>query len=174
VRQTIVEDRLLKPIKTELLTDEKLEALRRRVAQKVAAAPKPANPAPRIAQLRRQIENLTDAIATGALKASPALSARLTVAEEELDQLTAQAAKPASKVVDLRGRIMARFKTMAKRLEEYFARDPHRARAALREICGEIPVFPHEPGKFLVAKLGLSELFLRAAVGSEKFVVAGA
>jgi hypothetical protein len=29
-------------------------------------------------------------------------------------------------------------------------------------------------GKFLVAKLGLSELILKAAVGSEMFLVAGA
>jgi hypothetical protein len=57
--------------------------------------------------------------------------------------------------------------------EGYLDREPHRARAALREICGENPVFPHESGKYLAAKLGLSETFLRAAVGSEKFVVAG-
>jgi site-specific DNA recombinase len=174
VRQSIVESRLLAPIKTELLTPEKLEDLRRRVAQKAATAPKPVNPAPRIAELRRQIENLTEAIATGALKASPALADRLTVAEEELARLTAQVVKPAAKIVELPARIMARFKMMVERLEEYLARDPNRARAALREICGEIPVFPHESGKYLVAKLGLNELFLRAAVGSEKFVVAGA
>ena len=136
------------------------------MAQKVAAAPKVANPAPRMAELRRQIENLTDAIVKGALKVSPALAGRLTVAEEELAKLTDQAGAPALKIVDLPARIIARFKTMVGRLEEALARDPHRARAALRHICGEIQVFPHESGEFPVAKLGLSELFVKAAVGS--------
>jgi site-specific DNA recombinase len=173
VRQGIVESRLLVPIKTELLSPEKLEALRRRVAQKIAAAPKATDNAPRIAELKRQIENLAEAVATGALRASPALSGRLSTAEAELDRLTAQVVKPVPKIVDFPSRLMARFGKAIERLEDYLARDPHRARAAIREICGEIPVFPHESGKFLVAKLGLSEAFLRVAVGSEKFVVAG-
>jgi DNA invertase Pin-like site-specific DNA recombinase len=110
VRQSIVQSRLLAPIKNELLTPQKLDALRRRVAQKVAAAPKGANPA-RISELRREIQNLTDAIATGALKVSPALAGRLTVTEGELARLTALVAKPAAKIVDLPARIMARFHT---------------------------------------------------------------
>jgi site-specific DNA recombinase len=173
VRQGIVEARLLAPIKTDLLSPEKLDALRRRVAQKIAAAPKVTDNAPRIAELKRQIENLTEAVATGALRASPALAGRLSAAEAELDRLTSQVLKPVPKIVDFPSRLMARFGKAIDKLEEYLARDPHRARAALREICGEIPLFPHESGKFLVARLGLSETFLRAAVGSEKFVVAG-
>jgi len=35
-------------------------------------------------------------------------------------------------------------------------------------------VRPHESGKILVARLGLSEQLLMAATGFEKFVVAGA
>jgi site-specific DNA recombinase len=173
VRQETVEARLLRPIKEELLTPEKLEALRKRVDQKVATAPKAADSAPRIRELTQQIENLTDAMATGALRASPALAGRLTAAEAELDRLASQAAKPAVRIVDFPTRLMARFRKAIARLEEYLARDPHRARAALREICGEIPLFPHESGKFLVARLGLSETLLRAAVGSEMSVVAG-
>jgi hypothetical protein len=119
-------------------------------------------------------ENLTEAVATGALRASPALAGRLSATEAELDRLTAHAAKSVPIIVDFPSRLMARFGKAIEKLEDYLARDPHRARAALREICGEIPVFPHESGEYLVAKLGLSELFLRAAVGSEKFVVAGA
>jgi hypothetical protein len=116
---------------------------------------------------------LTEAVATGALRASPALAGRLTAAEAELDRLTTEASKPVPKIIDFPSRLMVRFRKAIDRLEEYLARDPHRARAALRAICGEIPLFPHESGKFLVAKLGLSEAILRAAVGSEKFVVAG-
>jgi len=140
VRQSIVESRLLGPIKDELLTSEKLEALRRRVAQKAATVPKAANPAQCIAELRRQIENLADAIATGGLKASPALVDRLTVAKEELARLVGQAAKPVAKIVDLPARIMARFRTMVEMLEVYLARDPHlRAqrceRSAVKSLC---------------------------------------
>jgi site-specific DNA recombinase len=174
VRQQIAELRLLEPIRNNLLSPEKLEELRRRVVQKVAAAPKTIDHAPRIGQLRDQIGNLADAMASGALKASPALAQRLTAAEAELGQLMAQAAKPTARIIDFPGRLTARFKKAVDKLDGYLARDPHRARAALREICGEIPVFPHESGKYLVAKLGLSEMFLRAAIGSEKFVVAGA
>ncbi len=174
VRQSIVESRLLAPIKTDLLSPEILEGIRKRVAQKIAAKPKAVDNAPRIGVLKGQIENLTDAIASGALKASPALAARLNAAEAELVQLMAQATKPTAKLIDIPARLTSRFEKLVDQLEEYLGRDPNRARAALREICGEIPVFPHESGDYLVAKLGLSETFLKAAVGSEKFVVAGA
>jgi len=174
VRQEIVESRLLEPIKVDLLSPEKLEDIKRRVAQKIAAKPKTADSGPRISQLRQQIGNLADAVASGALKVSPALAERPAAAEAELALLTAQAAKPACKVVDFPARLTQRYKKLVESLEQNLSRDPHRARAALREICGEIPVFPHESGKFLVAKLGLNQMLLRAAVGSKKFVVAGA
>jgi site-specific DNA recombinase len=103
VRQEIVELRLLAPIRTDLLTPEKLADLGRRVAQKQAAAPKAADHAPRN-ELRGQIENLTDAVASGALRASPALAARLTAAEAELERLTGQIAKPSARVIDFPGR----------------------------------------------------------------------
>jgi hypothetical protein len=119
-------------------------------------------------------EDTSRTLASGALKASPAQAERLAAAEAELGLLTAQAAKPAGKVVDFPTRLTQRFKELVDSLEQNLSRDPNRARAALREICGEIPVFPHESGKYLVAKLGLNETLLRAAVGSEKFVVAGA
>ena len=125
-------------------------------------------------ELKQEIDNLVGAMATGALRASPALAARLTAAEDELGRLVALAAKPALKVVDLSARLMVRFTKMLDRFEEYLARDPNRARAALRQVCGEIPLFPHESGKYLVARLGLSDVFLKAAVGSERFMVAGA
>jgi site-specific DNA recombinase len=173
VRQKVVEERLLAPIKADLLSPERLEALGRRVAQKVAAGPKAANTAPRISELRRQIENLAEAIANGALRASPALAERLAAGEAELGRLTAQAAKPTTRITDFPARLTARFNKAIDKLEEYLARDPNRARAALREVCGEISLFPHKSGEYLVAKLGLSETLLRAVVGSEKFVVAG-
>jgi hypothetical protein len=138
-----------------------------RVARKVAAAPKATDHTQRINELKRQIDNLTEAVATGALRASPALAGRLEGAEAELSRLTTQTTKPVARIVDFAARLTMQFNKAIEKLEGYVARDPHRARAALRHVCGEIPVFPHESGKFLVAKLGLSETFLRAAVGSE-------
>ena len=123
--------------------------------------------------LRQQIGNLVDAIASGALKASPALAERLSAAEDELGTLTAQTTRASGKIVDFPSSLATRFNKLVERLEEYLSREPDRARAALREICGEIHVFPHESGKYLVAKLGLSDMFLRAAVGSERSLVAG-
>ena len=173
VRKDILESRLVAPIKTELLSPERIADIDRRVSQKIAQQPKAPNSGPRMQELRTQIENLADAIAAGALKASPALAGRLAATEAELAHLAALAAKPQGKIVDFPARLAARFQKMVERLEEYLARDPNRARAALRGICGEIPVFPDKTGKFLIAKLGLSEMFLEAAVGSERSMVAG-
>jgi hypothetical protein len=74
----------------------------------VAAKPKVAAHAPRMAQLRDQIGNLTDAIASDGPKGSLALAGRLTAAETELATLTAEATKPAPKVVDFPARLTAR------------------------------------------------------------------
>jgi site-specific DNA recombinase len=174
VRKDLLESRLLVPIKTGLLTPERVAAIEQRVNQKHAKRPKIVDNLARIRELREQIGNMTEAIASGLLKASPAPSERLSGAEAELARLTAPAVKPTARILDFPARLAARFNKMVDKLEEYLAHDPNRARAALREIVGEIPVFPHESGKYLVAKLGLSELFLRAAVGSERSMVAGA
>jgi hypothetical protein len=54
----------------------------------------------RQAGLRADTENLTDAIAAGALKSSPAIASRLVKAERELTQLEATASAPkATKVL---------------------------------------------------------------------------
>ena len=39
--------------------------------------------------------------------------------------------------------------------------DPHRARAVIREICGEIAVKRDESGKFLIARIGLNSALLK-------------
>jgi site-specific DNA recombinase len=176
VRRDILESRLLVPIKKSLLTPERIAAIEQRVNQKHAKRPKIVDNSARIRELREQISNITDAIASGLLKPSHALGERLGGAEAELARLTAPAVKPTARILDFPARLKARFNKMVDKLEENLARDPNRARAALREIVGEIPVFPHESRKYLVAKLGLSEMFLRAAVGSdtERSMVAGA
>jgi len=68
VPQSLLEARLLEPIKHDLLSPELLADLERRVLQKQRGQARPIDPAPRITELRQQIENLTDAIASGALR----------------------------------------------------------------------------------------------------------
>jgi len=128
----------------------------------------------RMADLREQVADLTDAIATGALRASPALAARLADAEGELARLEADAARPKTKVIDFPGKLTARVRKAAENLMTYLRREPDRARAAAMEIAGEIPCAPDETGRFLVARVGLSETLLRAVGGSEILLVAGA
>lgn len=95
----VVQDRLLKRIKDDLLTDEVAEEVERRYARAIARRPKrPANDK-RIAELRTEVANLTDAIASGALRGSKALAGRLAAAESELERLAQESVH--SKVVKI-------------------------------------------------------------------------
>jgi site-specific DNA recombinase len=174
VRQTIVESRLLAPIKSDLLNPEMIAELRRRVTRKLAERPKAVDNGNRIGELRNQVANLTDAIASGLLRTSPAIADRLAAAETELSRLLAEAEQPKASVVDLPAQLMRRYRKLVADLENILGKEPARARAALRQICGEIKVLPHQSGEYLVAQVGLSQALLKAAVGFEKFVVAGA
>ena len=51
----------------------------------------------RVAKLQREVESRVDAIASGALAASPALAARLQASEAELERLKAETVLPAPK-----------------------------------------------------------------------------
>jgi hypothetical protein len=140
VRKDILEWRLLASIKDDLLTDNIVGEVTRRVAQELAKPDKPNGSAKRVAELHAEISHLTDAIAGGLLRASPALAQRLAAAEAELARLAAAAARPAVNLVNLPTRLTARFPRLVGDLEGFMVRDPNRARAALREITGEIEV----------------------------------
>ena len=69
--------------------------------------------AARVASLRREIDNLTDAIATGGLRSSPALAARLAKAEADLvavERETAIGDAELRKVVDLLPQAIAAYR----------------------------------------------------------------
>lgn len=55
----------------------------------------------RIVQLKRALTHLAEAIASGALRASPTLAARLTAAEEEVERLTSAQVAPAAPSADV-------------------------------------------------------------------------
>jgi site-specific DNA recombinase len=174
VRKDLLQARLVEPIKRDLLSPTFLTDLQARVIQKIAARPKAQDHAARITVLREQISNLTEAAASGAFRASPALAHRLAQAEAELDRHMAEAPRPVARIIDLPARLNERMRKLIDTLEHNLDREPNRARAAIREIVGPvIPVRPHASGRFLVARLGLSEQLLMAATGFERFVVAG-
>ena len=162
----VVEDRLLQRIKEDLFTPEVAAEFEQRYLRALARRPKPVRNEKRIAELRAEVENLVAAIATGALRSSKSLAARLSAAEGELDRLQAQQAAR-GKVVKLPGQIAERFRRMVENLETELGRDVPKARTALRQILGdEIPVVPHESGNHLVARIGLDGQALVAAAGS--------
>jgi site-specific DNA recombinase len=170
----IVEARLLRRVKEDLFTPELAAEVERRYARAAARQPKqPANDK-RIAELTAEVENLAEAIAGGALRASKALGARLAAAEGELDRLS-RAQVASRKLVRMPLPVGERYQRLVANVEAELGRDVHKARTALRQIIGnEIPVLPHESGKHLVARIGLDTEALMASGASEIFVVAGA
>lgn len=161
VPRKLVQDIIIGGIREDLADPEVIAEVERRVRAVVRErrrGPK-ANHGKRIAELRREVNNLTDAIATGMLKVSPALGQRLQAAESELTRLdAAQRVAPAALVVpDVR----KRFVGMLDRLSDVLMRDPERGREELRQVLEErIRLKPDESGKFLWAEyaLGVSAL----------------
>jgi site-specific DNA recombinase len=174
VRLSIVEARLLDPIKNDLLSDDEVAEVQRRVALALTAKAKSNDG--RIAELRAEIANLTDAVATGALRTSKALAERLSAAEAELDRLSIQKAARKVGVVNFPIQFAERYRRIVASLEIELARDVHKARTLLRQLVGNvISLVPHASGRHLVARIGLNTEGLRqAAGGSEIFMVAGA
>jgi hypothetical protein len=85
--------------------------------------------APRIHQLRIEVANLTDAIASGTLRGSKAIAERLSAAESELERLTAEPRKRKANVIDLPGQLVDRYRRLVAGLEDELSKDVHRARA---------------------------------------------
>jgi hypothetical protein len=88
-RRDVIESGLLDGIKRELLSPAAIEEAQRRVA-KLANRKVPQGQGKAIARVQHEITNLTDAIASGALRSSPALAARLEAAERDLARLKAR------------------------------------------------------------------------------------
>ena len=177
VRLSIVEARLLERIKRDLLSDEAIAELQARAVRALTQTKSQTDTsAARISTLTTEIQNLTEAIATGALRTSKAIAERLALAERELAQLSAHRPTRKADILKLPIQLGERCRRMVANLEAELSRDVHRSRTLLRQLIGnEIPVIPHESGKHLVAQIGLDTGgLLAAAGGSEIFMVAGA
>ncbi len=124
----------------------------------------------RIAELQIEVDNLVQAIATGAMRGSTAIAQRLQAAESELERRRAEQRPPrrlAMLVPDIRGRALA----LVDRLDEVLQHDPERGREELRGVLGErIKLLPDESGRFLWADYALG---FKALLPNAEIMVAG-
>jgi hypothetical protein len=179
VSRTLIQSRILDNVKADLRDPEVIAEVERRVMRALAdcTRSKPADTRARIDVLRREIANLTDAIAGGLLKASPALAQRLVAAEAELGRLQAVASQltRAPIVARIVPRVAERWLAIVDRLEEPLGRNPESSRAALIEAIGPtITLQPDASGTFLWAEYGLEGAQTLVAIGMPEIMVAGA
>jgi hypothetical protein len=182
IRRQWAEAEVTAGIKRDLTCPVVIEDLCRRVRALLRRQPKaqattPDNTA-RIAALRAQVENLADAVASGAFRSSPALAKRLAAAEEELAQLEAVRAQtdtPAVNVERLLADLPARAARSLERLEETLAAgDLPAARQEIKAHVGTVSVEADKQEIRLWSEQGVAASLLRAAGGSRcSFVGSG-
>jgi site-specific DNA recombinase len=178
IRRQIIESGLLAGIKNDLLAPDVMAEVRRQVQQIVRenarTLPDEGN---RLQVVEREVANLTDAIASGTLRASAAIAERLARAEGELARLHAapQPRRPPN-VERLLPQVTERYRALVERLEtSLIETDMDMARADLRTLFGSIRVMSDEREVRFEADLrGTQAALLRAVGASANNVVAGA
>ncbi len=136
-----------------------------------------------IAKLQGEIGNLTDAIASGALRALPALAERLDTAERELSRQEAASTKPRGTVEQIFPRMEAEYRELVAGIERVLTtgddgtNDPRlvaRSRAALQVRYGEIRVEVTPDALEFRSTQGIEAALARVAGGdSQIMLVAG-
>ena len=181
LKRTVIEAGLLNGIKEELLAPDIIAEVGRQVREIVRRAMRASQSASdasdRRAALEREIQNLTDAVASGALKGSMALADRLMRAEADLARLQTAPKPPAAANIERRlPEVADRYRALVVRLETSLAEaDVDMARAELRRLFGSIRVDGDQREVRLEADLGAVQASLvKAAGGSANNVVAGA
>jgi site-specific DNA recombinase len=175
VRRRWAEERILDSVKADLRDPAVVTEIERRMARAMAAEKPKAASGQRIADLQRQIGNLTDAIASGALKGSPALATRLADAEAELQRLQAEQSRAVPAVACIAPKVAERYLEIVGRLEEHMGRNTEHSRPALVQAIGDrITLTPDKSGKFLWAEYGLETAPMLVALGVPEIMVAGA
>lgn len=188
VKRSEIEPGLLAGIKRELLSDDAVQAAieaAHRVLRE--SATRPAIDEGRIKQLRAEIDNLTDAIACGALRSSRSLADRLARAEKELTRLEAAAAHPTTEATAMIPRLADEYRGWVSELEAVLSpkgmelgqttpRDISRARAQLRRrLGGAIVVRETDSEIRFETEASTAEIALKLAIsGSQENLVAGA
>jgi DNA invertase Pin-like site-specific DNA recombinase len=160
VSKAIVESRLLEGLKKRLLSNDLPKEIGRRIRlieqhrSEKRLEPDPAQ----IEKLREEIRNLTEAIAGGLLRSSPALAERLRAAEVGLARLMAiRAVSNDERVVRLRPNLAAYCQAVVANLEKLVPVHTGRARDQIRRFIGEerITLRPAPSGDYLRASGGI-------------------
>lgn len=143
IRRQVAELRLTAHVRDELLAPARLAELERQVRERLAAIQRESagahrQAAARRAELDREIERLTDAIA--AVGISPALAERLKKAERTREALDGPPARAPS--VDVGSGLRAHLRARALDLAGALARDTARGRDVLRDLLGEVRLKP--------------------------------
>jgi len=119
------------------------------------------------------VQNLTDAIAGGLLRNSPALALRLQGAEAELAQLEAVRDVKATSI--LLPNIREAYLQMVDGIDQVLTYDSERGREELRGILVDrIKLIPDESGRFLWADYALGLAALLPKNTDAEIMVAGA
>ncbi|MHB0819874.1 recombinase family protein [Stutzerimonas stutzeri] len=141
IRRDVAERRIVTAVREDLLSPAAAEAFDRAVQEKLAArggnSPAQAAMEERAQGLREQIARMVDAIAM--LGLSPALAARLTEAERELNNLDREVTLMRTSVtapLDIRGK----FQRMLLDLGTALRKDAPRGRAALLKIFDRVDI----------------------------------
>ena len=177
--RTVIEPGLIAGIQNAMQRPEVVEEARRRIVAALRKAPKAAaiDTTARAAQLAAEVQRIVDAIADGALRASPALAQRLLAAETELDAIKSPAVAAASlDVAQMVPGVVDRFLAAIDDLPDLLQRtDPDRSREELRRLIGPIEVEADEQEiRFRTKKGAVEGALSRMAGGPSVFVVAGA
>jgi site-specific DNA recombinase len=158
VRRDVLEDRIKARLRNDLTAPVMVEEFRRRASSALAARKRePAvTPAKRIGELQAAVDRLVEGIASGVLRASPAIAERLRAAEDELLRLrAAPPPRPRATVSDLVPRLAERFIRLVDRLQDVGPEAMPAVREGLRDAIGpEIPLHRSEDGSHLIAHVG--------------------
>lgn len=178
VKRSAVEPLLLDGLRSMMLSPGRIEEARRRA---VAAIQRSSRPDPaatrRAAALRAEIANLTDAIASGALRASRSIGERLAAAEAELAGLEArQTDTSIETVAKLTPRLADHLRRVAEDMPALLrGTHPERGRAVISSLVGDITVRSTEAEVIFETKKGAVEgALMRLAGDKHTSVVAGA
>lgn len=175
LKRTDVEEGLLAGIREQLLAPDVERTVTQLASQMLQErARRPAVDAATITKLEAQIANLTDAIASGALRTSPALAARLAGAERELARLRQQQTGGGENVARLVPRLMDEYRDLVANLPERLnGQHVHRARAKLRKLYPSIRVVTTPDEIRLEADQSVEGALLRAVGGPQINLVPG-
>lgn len=171
LKRHATEAAVVEGIKRDLRDPTVIEELCRRVRARLRTPKaKPIDSSARIATLQQQLDNLANAIASGALRASPTLATKLQAAEAELGQLQgaqAQPTAPKANVEQLLADLPKHASHAVERLEETLASgDVARGREELRSHVGTVSVEADDREIRLYGEREQREMKVLRAVGA--------